>query len=110
MDPASEKPPHGVERSKGSLELSEEKVPSSEVDAVAHLERDDASIGSRGSDGRTSTVPWSMKIISVLLITAVGFGGKWSGGVTGAMKSTLKRVRERMSVLARRTTDHSYRR
>jgi len=38
-------------------------------------------------------------LISVLLISLIGFGGHWSSGVTGAMKSTLKKVRMSSVVL-----------
>lgn len=38
-------------------------------------------------------VPLSFKIISVALVAGIGFGSSWSSGVTGAMKSTLKKVR-----------------
>jgi hypothetical protein len=34
-----------------------------------------------------------MKLLSILMVTAIGFGSHWSSGVTGAMKSTLKKVR-----------------
>lgn len=37
-------------------------------------------------------VPLSFKIISVALVAGIGFGSSWSSGVTGAMKSTLKKV------------------
>ncbi|KAH7068052.1 major facilitator superfamily domain-containing protein [Paraphoma chrysanthemicola] len=40
---------------------------------------------------QASLVPLRMKLISVLLVTAVGFGSHWSSGVTGAMKSTVKK-------------------
>lgn len=40
----------------------------------------------------SSNIPWSMKILSVVLVSLVGFGSHWSSGVTGAMKSTLKKV------------------
>lgn len=40
----------------------------------------------------SSKVPWSMKFIAVLLVTAIGFGSHWASGVTGAMKSTLKKA------------------
>ncbi|KAL6828960.1 MFS general substrate transporter [Trichoderma sp. SZMC 28015] len=40
---------------------------------------------------RTTNIPWSMKILSVILVSLVGFGSHWSSGVTGAMKSTLKK-------------------
>ncbi|KAB2568946.1 hypothetical protein DBV05_g12381 [Lasiodiplodia theobromae] len=45
----------------------------------------------RTAGGRSTHVPLRMKIISVLLVTAIGFGSHWSSGVTGAMKSTLKK-------------------
>ena len=53
-----------------------------------------ASSGSsaRSEGGRSTLVPVKMKIISILLVTAIGFGSHWSSGVTGAMKSTLKKV------------------
>jgi hypothetical protein len=47
-----------------------------------------------GSDsGRRDLVPLRMKLLSILMVTAIGFGSHWSSGVTGAMKSTLKKVR-----------------
>ena len=39
-----------------------------------------------------STIPWKMKVFAILLVSATGFGSHWSSGVTGAMKSTLKKV------------------
>ena len=53
-----------------------------------------ASSGSsvRSEGGRSRLVPVKMKLISILLVTAIGFGSHWSSGVTGAMKSTLKKV------------------
>lgn len=47
----------------------------------------------RDVDTRSSNVPWTMKVIAVILVSAIGFGSHWSSGVTGAMKSTLKKVR-----------------
>jgi hypothetical protein len=43
-------------------------------------------------DKRTSAIPLKMKLFAILLVTATGFGSHWSSGVTGAMKSTLKKV------------------
>jgi hypothetical protein len=53
-----------------------------------------ASSGSsaKSEGGRSTLVPVKMKLISILLVTAIGFGSHWSSGVTGAMKSTLKKV------------------
>jgi hypothetical protein len=48
---------------------------------------------SGSSGGRSNTVPLKMKIFSILMVSAIGFGSHWSSGVTGAMKSTLKKVR-----------------
>lgn len=39
----------------------------------------------------TLPVPLSWKLLSVILVTAIGFGSQWSSGVTGAMKSTIKK-------------------
>lgn len=38
-------------------------------------------------------VPLSFKILSVAFVAGIGFGSSWSSGVTGAMKSTLKKVK-----------------
>ncbi|THU81603.1 MFS general substrate transporter [Dendrothele bispora CBS 962.96] len=47
---------------------------------------------SNQSEGRRSVyVPLHLKIISVILVTAIGFGSHWSTSVTSAMKSTLKK-------------------
>lgn len=35
--------------------------------------------------------PLQWKIMAILLITAIGFGSNWSSGITGAMKSTIKK-------------------
>ncbi|KAA8627296.1 mfs transporter [Pyrenophora tritici-repentis] len=51
----------------------------------------EASTDEGRNTGQLSLVPLRMKLISILLVTAVGFGSHWSSGVTGAMKSTLKK-------------------
>lgn len=43
-----------------------------------------------------SQVPLSFKILSVALVAGIGFGSNWSSGVTGAMKSTLKKVGQQL--------------
>lgn len=56
---------------------------------------DDTGTPVQNEDGvstMSSKVPWSMKVIAVMLVTAIGFGSHWASGVTGAMKSTLKKV------------------
>ncbi|KPM38852.1 hypothetical protein AK830_g7693 [Neonectria ditissima] len=70
------------------MDASHEKHPESgthTVSAVAH-EHDDGS----DTDGKTS-IPLNMKILSVVVVSMIGFGGHWSSGVTGALKSTLKK-------------------
>lgn len=65
----------------------EEKHPADVVGVAVGDESDSAS-----DRQRTTNIPWSMKILSVILVSLVGFGSHWSSGVTGAMKSTLKKV------------------
>lgn len=74
--------------------LSETKTPHEAVVARNDSQSDDAPTqdGHGVDDGLSSEVPWTMKFVAVLLITAIGFGSHWSSGVTGAMKSTLKKV------------------
>lgn len=43
-----------------------------------------------GRDG-LQPVPLAWKLASVALVTAIGFGSQWSSGITGAMKSTMKK-------------------
>lgn len=73
------------QQSPSSVEKAE-KAP--DIDVVV------ASSGSsaKSSGGRSTLVPVKMKLLSILLVTAIGFGSHWSSGVTGAMKSTLKKV------------------
>lgn len=49
--------------------------------------------GHRSGIEGAAHIPLRLKITAVLLVSAIGFGGHWSSGVTGAMKSTLKKVR-----------------
>lgn len=36
--------------------------------------------------------PLAAKLLAVILISCISFGSHWSSGVTGAMKSTIKKV------------------
>ncbi|KAI5360628.1 putative major facilitator superfamily, MFS transporter superfamily [Septoria linicola] len=56
---------------------------------IAAVSDDVLSILSEG--GRSTHVPTRMKIFAVLMVSLIGFGSHWSSGVTGAMKSTLKK-------------------
>lgn len=74
---------------------TEEKGPDTGVkasDAQVVVVSSEASADGGSNSGQVSLVPLRMKLISILLVTAVGFGSHWSSGVTGAMKSTLKKV------------------
>jgi len=62
----------------------------------SHGKSEVRAISSSHSDGDSEEhgrkpVPLSMKIISVAVVSMIGFGGHWSSGVTGALKSTLKK-------------------
>ena len=66
-----------------------------EAVAPVPVDSDGASAQNESVDTRSSKVPWHMKIIAVVLVSFIGFGSHWSTGVTGAMKSTLKKVSSR---------------
>ena len=36
--------------------------------------------------------PLKIKIMAILMVSAISFGSQWSSGVTGAMKSAIKKV------------------
>lgn len=62
----------------------------------AALSDDARSVHSEG--GRATHVPMRMKLFAVLMVSLIGFGSHWSSGVTGAMKSTLKKVSSRLPI------------
>lgn len=71
----------------------EHTPPSAAVKAVAESDQDQtSSIASRDDGADKDPIPLKMKIISVVIVSMIGFGGHWSSGVTGALKSTLKKV------------------
>lgn len=49
------------------------------------------------SDGKRPP-PLAAKLIAVGLISCISFGSHWSTGVTGAMKSTIKKVLKTMEM------------
>ena len=70
------------------MESPNEKHPEhgpTEVSTVSSQDDDTA-------DSSKRPVPWNIKVISVIVVSIIGFGGHWSSGVTGALKSTLKKV------------------
>lgn len=52
---------------------------------------DDSSSTEQRPAGRPP--PLKIKIMAILMVSAISFGSQWSSGVTGAMKSTIKKVR-----------------
>lgn len=55
----------------------------------SHLPSSTSSSASSISEKPQPSWPW--KITAVVLVTLIRFGGSWSAGITGAMKSTLKK-------------------
>jgi hypothetical protein len=77
----------------------DESVSKTVVDVVSEPAAQDKSTPSEESsdndndsdDGR-SPPPLLAKLCAVILISCISFGSHWSSGVTGAMKSTIKKV------------------
>lgn len=78
-------------RESGSVESQQQTSVAAEKESGVVVASSGSSVRSEG--GRSMLVPVKMKLISILLVSAIGFGSHWSSGVTGAMKSTLKKVR-----------------
>lgn len=76
---------------------TKESVSKSVADVVSASAHDDAQ--SPTSDAESTSYsnekqppPLLAKLFAVLLISCISFGSHWSSGVTGAMKSTIKKV------------------
>ncbi|KAK8135095.1 hypothetical protein PG984_007107 [Apiospora sp. TS-2023a] len=76
------------------------------IDSGSEASRDDpigdnaAAAASSGDSDKTAAdeieaskppPPWNWKVTAIVLVSLIRFGGSWSNGITGAMKSTLKR-------------------
>ena len=89
-----------IPRSEVEMMVSQEKDGSVVADKEAQTNVNtiyDSGDSSSGQDGNSKDsslppVPLQMKLLSVFLVTCIGFGSQWSSGVTGAMKSTIKKV------------------
>ncbi|ROV90609.1 hypothetical protein VSDG_07474 [Cytospora chrysosperma] len=68
-----------------------EKKTTHEAIAPVEVNSDGTSAQDQSVDTRSSKIPLSVKITAVCLVSMIGFGSHWSTGVTGAMKSTLKK-------------------
>ena len=51
--------------------------------------QDEGDAASEHSSLRPPPLTW--KLVAILLVTFIGFGSQWSGGITGAMKTTMKK-------------------
>lgn len=60
-----------------------------EKDAASATVRPQSDASSDSKDLKPAPLQW--KVMAILLITAIGFGSHWSSGITGAMKSTIKK-------------------
>lgn len=58
--------------------------------AVADSET--ASVSNTNGENDKRPPPLAAKLLAVGLISCISFGSHWSSGVTGAMKSTIKKV------------------
>lgn len=49
--------------------------------------------------------PLKVKIMAILIVSAISFGSQWSSGVTSAMKSTIKKVSNQLSFASLRADE-----
>ncbi|KAL3418779.1 hypothetical protein PVAG01_09000 [Phlyctema vagabunda] len=61
------------------------------VAAVSDESDNDQSSANDNQESKHVPVPLSWKLASILMVSAIGFGSHWSSGITGAMKSTIKK-------------------
>ncbi|KAL2072671.1 hypothetical protein VTL71DRAFT_12014 [Oculimacula yallundae] len=77
---------------KPSLDVVTSEVPPSKSESTSIEEKPvSTGLASSGSSSGKKPVPLSFKIASILLVSMIGFGGNWSSGITGAMKTKLKK-------------------
>lgn len=69
----------------------EVKVQANVVSADSDLEQQ-AEDRAPSVPAKETAIPLPIKLIAVVLVSPIGFGSHWSSGVTGAMKSTIKKV------------------
>ena len=60
--------------------------------AITVLDNSSINSSQDGPANALPPVPLQMKLLSVLLVSCIGFGSQWSSGVSSAMKSTMKKV------------------
>lgn len=63
-----------------------------EKDGVVISAAPDSDDGEHLSDSPPgNNIPMKWKLTSILMVSMIGFGAHWSSGITGAMKSTIKK-------------------
>lgn len=72
-------------KEKGGIAVSAASASDSEEHASG-IATDERPNGPTGND-----IPLTWKLTSILLVSMIGFGSHWSSGITGAMKSTIKK-------------------
>lgn len=75
----------------GALPYGQKSVINASVGAASETSTGDGSSSTEQKSGG-SPPPLKVKIIAILMVSAISFGSQWSSGVTGAMKSTIKKV------------------
>lgn len=91
-----------MERARENSSLESQQQASAPIEKEPGVVVVSGGSSARSEGGRSMLVPVKMKLISILLVSAIGFGSHWSSGVTGAMKSTLKKVRKQNTILPSR--------
>ncbi|KAE9975603.1 hypothetical protein EG328_003116 [Venturia inaequalis] len=74
----------------GALPYGQKSVINASVGAASETSTGDGSSSTEQKSGG-SPPPLKVKIIAILMVSAISFGSQWSSGVTGAMKSTIKK-------------------
>lgn len=69
----------------GEVEVKAEAAVTVDCDRTT----DDSDAASAHSSLRPAPLKW--KLAAIVLVTAIGFGSQWSSGITGAMKTTIKK-------------------
>ena len=60
--------------------------PASKIEPLASVDTD-----SKDEHDGLQPVPLSWKLMSIFMVILIGFGSQWSSGITGAMKTTIKK-------------------
>jgi hypothetical protein len=76
----------------GASEVTAKTAADVVADALPEDATSLAASDAHGSDTGKKPAPLLAQLFTVFLISCISFGSHWSTGVTGAMKSTIKKV------------------